>query len=154
ARQDVQVTSDAVELAKEQHARNQRMVASGTLAPVELSASRSELERRLDIYYTSVGALTEVENNLKVLLAPDRGSQLWGDQIIPVDEKTSASVEVEDLRDAVATALKQRPELKSVALRRQSNEIDKETAANQVKPQFNLVAGYTNAGLAGSLRPG
>jgi outer membrane protein TolC len=48
AREDVQVQADAVELAAKQLAQNQRMIASGTLAPIELSASEAELERRKD----------------------------------------------------------------------------------------------------------
>ena len=83
ARQDVSVTECAVELARQQYSRNQRMIESGTLAPIELSASRAELERRLDIYYSSVGVVTEVENNLKMLVAPDRRDPIWGDQLVP-----------------------------------------------------------------------
>ncbi|MBS1872836.1 MAG: efflux RND transporter permease subunit [Acidobacteria bacterium] len=154
ARQDVEVTSYAVELAKEQHSRNQRMVDSGTLAPVELAASRAELERRLDNYYASVGALTEIENNLKTLVAPDRSAEIWGDQIIPTDSKTGSAAEIDDLREAVATAIRQRPELKSLKLRKESNAIDQKSAANQVKPQVNVVGGYVSSGLGGALRSG
>jgi hydrophobic/amphiphilic exporter-1 (mainly G- bacteria), HAE1 family len=153
ARQDVQVTSDAVELAKQQHSHNRRMIDSGTLAPVELSASRAELERRLDIYYASVGTLTEIENNLKMLLAPDRHDSIWGDQIAPTDLNMQHD-SVEDVQEAVTEALKHRPELKQVALRRESNKIDRQYASEQVKPQINAVANYSNAGLGGLLRPG
>src|SRR5262249_737753 len=48
ARQTAEVTADTVELAREQLARNKRMIEAGTLAPVELAASEAELERRLD----------------------------------------------------------------------------------------------------------
>ncbi len=154
ALEDVQVTSEAVELAKQQYARNQRMIESGTLAQVELSASRAELERRLDSYYASVGLLTEVENSLKTMLASDRLTPIWGDQLIPTDTNTPAPVDVDDLKAAVSTALEKRPELKGVKLRQESNAIDKQNAANQVKPQLNLVANYVNTGLGGALRPG
>ncbi len=154
ARQDERVTSDAVDLAKEQYARNQRMIESGTLAQIELSASRAELERRLDTYYASVGVVTEVENNLKMMLAPDRNAAIWGDQLVPMDVKSSEIPETDDLREAIATALRRRPELKSVQLRQESNQIDIENALNQVKPQLDLVANYANSGLAGTVRPG
>jgi HAE1 family hydrophobic/amphiphilic exporter-1 len=62
ARQDVQVKSENVEWAREQLARNRRMIDNGTLAPVELSAAEAELERRVDTYYSSLTLLTEVEN--------------------------------------------------------------------------------------------
>jgi HAE1 family hydrophobic/amphiphilic exporter-1 len=154
AKQDVQVTSDAVELARQQYSRNQRMVDSGTLAPIEMSASRAELERRLDVFYASVGVLTEVENTLKLLLAPDRSDPIWGEQIVPTDLKTVEMAEAEDLGEALAVALQRRPELKQVALRRESNRIDEEFATDQVKPQLNVVANYANQGLGGTLRAG
>jgi hydrophobic/amphiphilic exporter-1 (mainly G- bacteria), HAE1 family len=154
ARQDLQVTSDAVELAREQHARNERMVESGTLAPIELSASRAELERRMDAYYGSASVVTQAENNLKTLLASDRGSPLWNDQILPTDLSTIDAVEADDLRAAVSTALQRRPELRVLELRKDVNRVEQQSAANQVKPQVNVVGSYWNMGLGGSLRQG
>ncbi|MCL4402041.1 MAG: TolC family protein, partial [Acidobacteria bacterium] len=54
-RQDAEVKSDAVDWARQQLERNRRMIAAGTLAPVEVAASEAELERRLDAWYASVG---------------------------------------------------------------------------------------------------
>ena len=51
ARQNAQVAAETVELAREQLARNKRMIDAGSLAPVELSASEAELEKRLDDWY-------------------------------------------------------------------------------------------------------
>ncbi len=154
ARQDIGVTSDAVELARQQHGRNQRMVDSGTLAPIELAASRAELERRLDAYYASTGVLTEVENNLKMMIAPDRQDPMWSDQLVPTDLQTKTASDTDDLRGAVDAALQRRPELKQVSLRQESNKIDQEYARGQIKPQLNIVANYSNQGLGGTLRPG
>ncbi len=151
AREDVQVQADAVELAARQLAQNRRMVDSGTLAPIEISASEAEFERRRDTYLSSVGTLTEVENNLKMLLLPDRHAEMWGDQIVPVDTRTVEPAETDDVRRAVADALKHRPELKQVALRKDSNKIDQQYNSNQTKPQVNFVSSYTNAGLGGSV---
>lgn len=154
ARQDVGVTADAVKLAQEQLARDERMVASGSLAPIELSASRAELERRRDTYYASVGTLTEVENNLKLFLAPDRKADLWNEQLVPTDERLAEPSETDDFRQVVAAALKQRPEVRQVNLRQESNAIEKQLSADQTRPQMNLVASYSNSGLGGSVRQG
>ena len=151
ARQDVTVTHDAVDLAAEQYARNQRMIASGSLAPVELSASKAELERRRDDYFASLGTLTEVENNLKSLLTPNHLVSLWGDQVIPLDLTGRPPAVIADVKDAVAEALKQRPELKQAVLRQESNAYDQQFAADQTRPQVNFVASYTNSGLAGAV---
>ena len=151
ARQDVEVTSQAVALAREQYARNQRMIESGTLAPVEISASKAELERRLDFNFASIGLLTEVENNLKTLLAPNRGATIWGDQLIPTDRTSLDLVPPVDVREGAAKAIAARPELRQLALRMETNNYDQQLARELLKPKMDLVANYINAGLAGAV---
>jgi HAE1 family hydrophobic/amphiphilic exporter-1 len=151
ARQDVQVKGENVGWAREQLAQNRRMIESGTLAPVELAAAEAELERRVDTYYSSLTALTEAENNLKLLIAGGRQDAIWGDVILPVEERTVDFAAADDLPEAVATALQRRPELRHIALRTESNEIERKFATDQVKPQINLVGNYINAGLAGTI---
>ena len=151
ARQRVGVLNDNVEWGREQLARNKRMVATGTLAPVEISAAEAELERRLDSYYSGVGVVTEAENTLKTLLTSSREDSLWSDEILPVDIRTFEPPEAGDLKEATGSALLKRPELRSVAVRQDLAGIQKQLSADQVKPQFNLVAGYANSGLGGSI---
>lgn len=151
ARQDVEVQADAVELAAKQLAQNRRMVDSGTLAPVEIAASEAELERRKDTYYASIGTWTAAENILKALLLPDRHSELWGDQIVPTESGILDVRESEDLRQAVIDALKRRPEMAQIGLRKESNKIDQQLNSDQTKPQVNFVTSYASAGLSGAL---
>jgi HAE1 family hydrophobic/amphiphilic exporter-1 len=151
ARQGLRVSEDSVELAREQLARTQRMAAAGVIAQVEIAAAVAELERRRDTYYSSLGLVTEAENALKTLLAPSRESALWNHEILPVDVDTLALPETGDLREAVARALRQRPELRSLESRQQANHIQKRLNADQTRPQVNLVAGFANAGLGGAV---
>jgi HAE1 family hydrophobic/amphiphilic exporter-1 len=151
ARQNVEVQADAVELAAKQLAQNRRMVDSGTLAPVEIAASVSELESRKDSFYGSIGTLTEAENVLKTLLLPDRHDDTWNDQIVPIDSRTVDIEEPEDLRQAVADALKRRPEMAQIGLQKDSNKIQQQLNSDQVKPQVNFVSSYASTGLGGAL---
>ncbi len=150
ARQDAQVKGDAVEWGREQLARSQRMIESGTLAPVELSAAEAELERRLDTYIESVGVVTQAENALKVMLAPARDADIWNDEIIPTDDRTASAPAADELRSLVNRAIEHRPELEAVALRQQVNDVQKKLAVDQTKPQLNLTAGYISSGLGGT----
>jgi outer membrane protein TolC len=154
ARQDAFVQSEGVGLAREQLARNQRMIAAGTLAPVELAASEAELQRRLDLWYTAVGAVTEAENALKSLIAPDRSSAIWSDEIIPTDLRTVEPPAPVELGALMQTALRKRLELRQLDLRLETAGIQRQVATEQVKPQVNFQAAYANAGLGGALRPG
>jgi HAE1 family hydrophobic/amphiphilic exporter-1 len=153
ARQDAQVRADTVEWAREQLERNRRMIDAGTLAPVELAAAEAELQRRLDTWYSSLQAITEAENALKVLIASDRQAPIWGDVIVPVDISTLEPVPTDDLRPLVGQALGSRLELEATETQREINQVQRELAENQTKPQVNLVAQYVSTGLAGSLRP-
>jgi HAE1 family hydrophobic/amphiphilic exporter-1 len=154
ARQAVDVLSDSVEWAREQLARSKRMVASGTLAQIEISGAEAELERRLDTYYSGIGAVTEAENALKLLITASRLDVLWNDEIVPVDVETLEAPETGDLREEIATALRQRPELRSIAIQREVASVQTRLSANQLKPQVNLVAAYTNTGLGGRVVTG
>jgi HAE1 family hydrophobic/amphiphilic exporter-1 len=149
ARDAVSVAGDAAAWGKEQLALNQRLVSAGTLAPVEIAAAEAEYQRRLDTWYAMLGALTEIENNLKALIAPERSASIWRDQLIPAGSGLSKP-QVEDLREAVDLALKRRPELRGLGVRTQMNDIEKQLNKDLKKPEVNLVAQYALGGLAGS----
>lgn len=151
--EDAVVAEYGVRLAREQHERNQRQVNAGTLAPVELSASEAELQRRVDSYVSAIGVITIAENNLKTLLLPSRADPLWSARLTPVDRR-SEDAKVTELTEAVQAAMAQRPELRSLASRFEQNEEQRKLAASAGKPQVNLSAGYTNSGLAGTAVPG
>jgi HAE1 family hydrophobic/amphiphilic exporter-1 len=149
AREDIEVKKQSVDLAREQYERSRRQIDAGTLAPVELSAAQAELERRQDTYFASVGLLTEVENNLKTMLAGGRDQTIWDDEILPTEQRSIKPPMVDDLKSVVRDAIGKRPELKNLRLRLEANEYQKELAANQLLPQVNVQAGYTLAGIAG-----
>jgi len=151
ARQAVDVLAESVDLGREQLARTKRQVEAGVIAQVEVSAAEAELERRLDSYYSGLGGVTEAENALKTMIAPAHDDPIWNEQIIPTDLSTLEPPEGDNVRDAVSAALKRRPEVRSVALRQQANDIQKQVNADQTKPQINFVAGYGNTGLGGTV---
>jgi HAE1 family hydrophobic/amphiphilic exporter-1 len=150
AREAVTVAQDQVGWGREQLAINQRLVNTGTLAPVEISAAEAELERRVDTWYASLAVVTEAENALKSLIAPERKASIWGDQIVPVDEKLLEPT-TQDLREAIDRALATRPELQGLTVRTGINDVRKELAADQRKPEVNAIAQYSMNGLAGSI---
>jgi len=156
ARQAVRVAADGVQWGRAQKARSKRMIDAGTLAPVEMAGAEAELERRLDTYYASINLVADTENVLKTLIASGKEDPIWNDVIIPSEEQPVGSKPpaAEELAKVVDAAVKQRPEMRSLAQRRESNDVQKELAANQLKPQVNLVAGYVNSGLAGAVPPG
>jgi HAE1 family hydrophobic/amphiphilic exporter-1 len=151
ARQDVAVKEENVNWAREQLAINQRLINAGTLAPVELSAAEAELQRRLDTLYSAIGLLTEIENNLKTLIAPERTASIWGDEIIPTEVTTIEPPDADDLRAAVTAAIKRRPELRTLNVQDQINTIEKDLNKDLTRPEVNLIAQYSLSGLGGTV---
>lgn len=152
ARSDAAVRAEFVDLAREQLARNQRFIDAGTLAPVELSASEAELERRLDSWYAAVGLVTEVENSLKMLLAGGAASDLWNDEIVPSDSigKTQPPA-IYELQESIRQAIASRPELRALDAQLTVNDVQKKQNQNALKPEMNLVAAWGLTGLGGSV---
>ena len=150
AREAVAVSQDLVALGREQLALNQRLVKAGTLAPVEISAAEAELQRRIDTWYSNLGALTEVENALKLLIAPERQASIWGDEIVPTDVEMLRPA-TDDVQEAIKTALARRPELKALNVQTEINAVEKELAANLRKPEVSIVGQYALNGLAGTI---
>jgi HAE1 family hydrophobic/amphiphilic exporter-1 len=151
-RRQGEVNAEAVDLARTQLERDRRRIAAGSLAAVELSASEAELEKRLDDWYRTSGAVTEQENALKTLLAHDRGDPLWAVALEPTESAAAEPPSVILLDDAVREALRRRPELREVDSQVAANEVETRQNADLTRTQVNLVASYTLSGLAGTTR--
>lgn len=151
ARQGVRVAAEGVQWGQEQSARSKRMIDAGTLAPVELAGAEAELERRRDTYFATLNLITDAENTLKTLILTGKDDPIWGDVIVPTEENALEAPSTEDVQGTIDGALRRRPELRQVAIRRESNDVQKSLAADQLKPQVNLIANYTGSGLAGSV---
>ena len=124
---------------------------AGTLAPVELAAAEAELQRRMDTWYTNLGALTEVENNLKTLIAPERTQRSGTMRSFPAETRTVDEPQTDDLRNAVQVALKRRPELRGLGVRREINDVQKGLNADLQKPEVNFIGQYSLSGLGGTV---
>jgi len=149
ARRETEVAVEAANLARVQLERDQRMIAAGTLPPVELSAAEAELEGRLDDLYRASGAVTAVENALKTLLARDPHDDLWREEILPEDAAPAAAPpEVADIQDSFREALRRRPELKSIDALRGANEtmLGSPNETLSTLPKFTQWVGWTGFG--------
>ena len=151
-RDSAEVNREAADLARRQLEQNRRMIAAGSLAAVEESASEAEWQRRIDNWYASLDSITAAENNLKTLIAPRHDDAIWSQELILSAERVEAPGKADNLESAVTGALKTRPEMRAIGQQLQVNGIERQQNADQVKPALNFVASYTNTGLSGTSR--
>jgi outer membrane protein len=149
ALRNLQVQIDAVRQARTQLESNRRLVAQGVLAPIDLVAANTQITTFEQSVYTAQEAVTRAENSLKTLILPDRTAELWSRPLTPVSEVSLEPPRV-PLEQAVAGALRNRPEIQQLQTTAEINEVDARYFRDQTRPQVDLVGTYNAVGLAGS----
>lgn len=152
ALRNLQVLTDALRQAKDQLESNQRLVAKGVLAPIEIVAANAQIATYEQGIYVAQEAVTRAENILKTLVLPNRVSAEWQRPITPVSPITQAVPQI-GLEIAVTEALKNRPEIEQLAVNSDINQINLRYYRDQTRPQIDFVGSYAAAGLAGSRNP-
>jgi outer membrane protein TolC len=149
---NLQVQLDAVRIGIQQDESNRRQEEQGLLAPIDVVAAQTQLANFEVGAYAAQSALTGAENSLKELILPELSDPLWSVALIPV---TPADVKppLIPLSDAIVEAMANRPEIAEVKINGEINEKDVRYYRNQTKPQVNLTAQYSRAGLAGVVLP-
>lgn len=152
ALRNLQVQIDAVKQARVQLESNQRLVAKGALAPIEIVSANTQITTFEQNVYTAQESVTLAENSLKTLMLPDTTDEIWKRALVPV-----SSVEVEiprvSLETAIADARANRQELAQIKTNTEINRINERYFRDLTKPQINLVGSYTANGLAGTALP-
>lgn len=148
AEDNLRVQTEAVWLAERSLQGNQRMADRGLLAPIDVVAARTQLDQFKDAVYAAQTSLTQAENDLKTLILPDGKDALWNSALIAVTPMAKQAPLV-PLQEALQTALRLRPELAESAAALAADRVNTRFQHEQTKPQVNLVASVSSAGLAG-----
>ena len=145
---NLKVQLEAVDIARQQDESNRRQQQQGLLAPIDVVAAQTQLATFELNAYSAQSALTRAENTLKTLILPDRESVLWSSALIPSTPPAAKSPLI-PLADAIAEAIAARPEAASAKISGEINQNDIRYYRELTKPQVDLVASYSRAGLAG-----
>ncbi len=151
AYRNLQVQTEAVDLARQQDESNRRQVEQGILAAVDVVATHTQMATFEQNVYAAQEAVTRAENLLKTLILPDRHHPAWSSALIPAT--AAGEVQELDVRTAVDTALRQRPEIEQVKLSGEVNQLDVRLNRDEMRPQVNLVGSFAASGLAGFAVP-
>lgn len=152
ALRNLQVQRDGVRDAKQQLEHNRRLVEEGQLAPIDIVAAETQVANIEQGVYEALETVGRAENTLKNLIAQSKNDTLWNESIVPTD-----SVDLEaprtTLPEALTLALENRPEIEINKVQKDINEIDQRFYREQTKPQIDLTASYTTAGVGGAQNP-
>ena len=92
------------------------------------------------------------ERNLKLLMTDDPADPIWSVTLVPTNPPEVEARPV-DIRKALSDAMRLRPELAAGSLDVSVAEAQTALAKDALRPQVDIVAGYTARGLAGTHNP-
>ena len=147
--ENLKVREQSLQLAQDLLEKNRRAVEVGTMAPIDvLSAESTVASRRADIIETRASVKNNEDNlkNLINLAAEEQAPDLI--TIVPSDQPGYERVSV-SLEQALATAMNNRPDLKSSQIGIKNSELNLSWAKNQMLPNLSFSARYWSPGITG-----
>jgi outer membrane protein len=152
ARENVKVNQQNVAVSQKLHEDNKKQLEIGSLAPLEVTRSESELATNTgNLILAQTVQLTD-EQTLKNAISKDPlAPNLINVEIIPTDLPTQpATVEAATFEDAIKEAFAKRPELQEEIYDLLNAEIDVRATKNALLPSLTANAFYLSSGLAGN----
>jgi outer membrane protein TolC len=147
---NLQIQRDSLNDSRTQLAHNRRMVAEGSLAPIDVVAAETQVANFEQAEFSALEDVNRAENSLKSMIAENQTAKLWSLSIIPTDQADLALPQV-SLPDAMTSAIQNRQELRQSDLAREINLLDQRLYRDQAKPEIDLVGSYGMVGNAGTL---
>lgn len=149
ALRNLQIQKDSLTDSRTQLAHNRRMVAQGSLAPIDEVAAQNQVANFEQAEFAALEEVNRAENNLKNMIAENRTAKIWSLSLIPTDQADLTLPQV-SLDDAMALAMQNRQELKQSDLAREINLLDQKLYRDLSKPEINMVGSYGMVGNAGT----
>jgi outer membrane protein TolC len=142
ARENLETRRSSLAVAKEIHAGNQARVKAGVLAAVELLDSEFGLAQREQDLLAAEKSAKDASDSLSVLIQYGVGSELVPADSIPVEPG------VDSEQGAMEIALRNRPDLQSAKVGRETEEFRTKVARNERLPAVSLTGSVGLEGLA------
>ena len=144
AQRQVKIVEDSLKLAEEQLYQTEEMIKVGRMAETEIAAVNAEIALRRQNLITAKANLTTTGLRLIRLLNPP-GPDIWDRDIIPLVQPTLPKIELGEVSDHVAVALRMRPDLNQARLSLQIDELEIVKTKNGLLPvmDFFITLGKT-----------
>jgi outer membrane protein TolC len=148
ARRDVSIRESTLALGERQREDAKVRVEAQVVPESDLAQFTAEIERRRGDLYASRELATRAELALKALILDNADAPQWNAALAIEDPPPPSPAPIDvaaALRDAAG-----RPELADLDARKALQAIELDAARDRLKPQLDLVGGYTARGVAGA----
>jgi outer membrane protein len=143
-----EINRSSMRLAQINLRDNRKRVEVGTLAPIEVTDAEANAKSREVDVIAAEETILRAENTLRNLIANDKNADIWNKVIIPTEVPDLKEYPI-NMEEAIATALKNRPELEQADISLQQLDIQKKLNENNRKWQVDLTGAFGSSGTAG-----
>ena len=148
ARRDVAIRESMLTLADRQREDAKVRVEAQVVPESDLAQFTAEIERRRGDLFAARELATRAELQLKALILDSADAPQWN-TTLTLEELPPPALAPVDVAAALADAAT-RPELADLDARQALQAIELDAARDRLKPQLDLVGGYTARGVAGA----
>lgn len=139
----------SLDLSKQLLADNERRVAAGTMAALDIVEAQSEVARNEEGVIVAEAAIRQAEDRLRVLILDPSAPDFWTVSLTPADQAPFQPRDV-DVDAAVRHALSDRTDVQTVKNTAAHNDLDVRYYKNQTLPEVDARAAYTSNAVGGS----
>ena len=152
AGEDLKVKQRSLDLAQRTLDENQMKVEIGTLAPIDVVQTRSEVASRREQLVVSTYNVTTAEDQIKKLTSGDKDPSMFLLRLQASESpRRPDGIQVPALEEAIRIAVENRPEMRQALLDMKNKDIDVNYTKNQKLPIFDVTASYNQNGVGGRL---
>ena len=145
----VAIDEQALHQAVAQQASNVRLAKQGQAAPIDAVESSTQVSTYQDRVFEDLQQVSTVQNTLKGLLVDDPANPIWRANLVPTSPVLQTP-QIPSFDALLASALKNRPEVRQIADAQRQADINLRYAKNQALPQADLQMNYQSNGYAGN----
>ncbi len=151
ARENLAVLRGSVGLAEKSYERDKRALELGALPPLDIYRSQAEVASR-QVQATTAGyQLKQQEDALRRIISADLDPDVRSLPLDLTDSPTStATLDAGSIDDAIAEALRKRPEIGNLRRQNVVQDMNVRVALNGLKPDLRLGGNYSSSGLGGN----
>jgi outer membrane protein len=151
AGEDLKVKQRSLELAQRTLDENKMKVEIGTLAPIDVVQTQSDVASRREQFVVSTYNVTAAEDQIKKLTSSDKDPSMFLIKLQASESpRNPEAVEIPTLQEAIRIALENRPEIRQANLDLENKDIDVRYTANQKLPFLDVTAAYNQNGTGGT----
>ena len=151
AGEDLKVKQRSLELAQRTLDENKMKVEIGTLAPIDVVQTQSDVASRREQFVVSTYNVTSAEDQIKKLTSSDKDPSMFLVRLQASESpRNPENVEIPPLQEAIRIALENRPEIRQANLDLDNRNIDLNYTANQKLPILDVTATYNQNGIGGT----